>query len=39
MKIGKMRAMRNIEWTNNFKIANFWSQILVCQIENILEFF
>ena len=31
--------MLNIEWTNSSKIANFFSQILVFQIEKILEIF
>ena len=30
--------MRNIKWTNNSKIENFWSQILVFQIEIFLKF-
>ena len=30
--------MRNIEWTNNSKVANFWSEILVFQIEKIYKF-
>ena len=30
--------MRNIEWTNNSKIANFWSQTLIFQIAKILKF-
>ena len=37
MKIGILQAVQNIEWTKNFKIANFLGQILVCQIENILH--
>ena len=31
--------MRNIEWTKNSKITNFWSQILVFQIKKISEIF
>ena len=37
MKIGILRAVRNIEWTENFKIAHFRSQILVCQSEKSCE--
>ena len=36
-KEAKFRAARNIEWTNNSKIAYSWNQILVFQIEKILE--
>ena len=25
----KLRVVRNIEWTNDSKIANFWKQILI----------
>ena len=31
-------VVRNIEWTNNSKIVNFWSQRLIFQIEKILKF-
>ena len=37
--MGKLRVMRNIKWTNNSKIANFFSQILVFHIEDILEIY
>ena len=29
-KLTKLREVRNIEWTKNYKINNFRSQILVC---------
>ena len=29
----KLRVVRNIEWMNNSKIANFWSQTVIFQIE------
>ena len=32
------RIARNVEWTNNFKIASFWSQILVLQIEIFFKY-
>ena len=35
--LAKLRVMRNIEWTNSSKIANFCSQILVFRIEKIIE--
>ena len=34
----KLRVVRIIEWTNNSKIANFWRQTLIFQIEKILKF-
>ena len=30
--------MPNIEWTNNSKIDHFWSQNVIFQIKNFLEF-
>ena len=36
-ELAKSRVFRNIEWTKNYKIANFFSQILVFQIEKILK--
>ena len=35
MRIDKIASSAHIEGTNNFKIANFWSQILVFLIETI----
>ena len=37
-ELAKLRVVRNIEWTNNSKIANFSSQTLIFQIEKILKF-
>ena len=34
----KLQVMRNIEWTKNSKIANFWSQILIFQIGKFFKF-
>ena len=31
--MAKSRVVRNIEWTNNSKISNYWSQTLIFQIE------
>ena len=39
MRIGQIASVWNIKWTKNLKIANFWSLILVFQIEKILEIF
>ena len=38
MRVKKLRLVRNIGWANNSKIANFWSQILIFQIEKIQKF-
>ena len=34
----KLRVVRNIEWTINSEIANFWSQTLIFQIKKISKF-
>ena len=33
----KLRVVRNIEWTKNFNIWNFWNQILVFRIGKMTE--
>ena len=33
-----MRVVRNIDWTNNSKIANFWIQILVSEWKKFWKF-
>ena len=38
-KLAKLRAVRYIEWTDNSKIVNFWSPVLVSEIEKYLENF
>ena len=37
-ELAKLRVVRNIEWKNNSKIANFCGQTLILQIEKILKF-
>ena len=38
VEIWELAKLRNIDWTKNIKIANFWSQTLNFYIEKILKF-
>ena len=38
-ELAKLREVRNIEWTNNSKIANFWSQTFLSELKKFWKFF